>query len=485
MNRELKRISALVILMFATLFVASSIIQVFQSDNLANDARNSRARDDAFQVQRGQILLSNNKVVVTSKAKGDEYNFQRTYLQPDLYAAATGYYPVDGQATGIEAALDGELAGTSGNAFFDRLKSTITGQKPQGDSVQLTIDPKVQQAAYDALGSKRGAVVALNPKTGAILVLVSKPSFDPNRLASHDQKDVIKAYDSLVKKDPSPLVNRATAGALNPPGSTFKLIVMSAALESGKYTPKSTFPSPNTLQLPGSSTVISNSDGEECGTGRTTTLATALRLSCNIPFAELGRKLGSGPISDMAKKYGFGQKLDVPIPVTSSVYPGYPDPAQLMQSAFGQQGDKASDLQMAMVSAAIANGGVLMKPNLVAKVLSPSLDTVQSMTPTQLSQPISATTASTLRTMMVASVANGTGVNARISGVDVAGKTGTAQNGTGEPYTLWFTGFAPAADPQVAVSVVVEDGGGAGQTGTGNTQAAPIAKQVIEAVLNK
>ena len=486
MNRELKRISALVVVMFAALFVASSVIQVFQTDALAADSRNVRVRDDSYQVQRGQILLADGKPIVTSKPeKDDEYRFQRTYLQPQLYAAVTGYRPVDGQATGIEAALDPELAGTSASSFFDRLRGTITGQDPQGDSVQLTIDPKVQQAAFDALGNQRGAVVALNPKTGAVLALVSKPSFDPNVLAGHDQQKVIAAYDKLLKASPSPLDNRATAGTLNPPGSTFKLVVASAALESGRYTVNSSFPSPNTLRLPGSTTVIANSDGEQCGTGRTATLATALRLSCNIPFAELGDQLGAQAISDMATRYGFGQKLDIPLPVTPSVYPDDPDPARLAQSAFGQSNVQASDLQMAMVSSAIANGGVLMRPNLVQKVLSPSLDTVQRMTPQTLSQPISAATAESLKTMMVSSVADGTGVNARMDGVDVAGKTGTAQRGATAPYTLWFTGFAPANDPQVAVSVVVENGGGLGQTGTGNSVAAPIAKRVLEAVLNK
>ncbi|WP_375401583.1 peptidoglycan D,D-transpeptidase FtsI family protein [uncultured Amnibacterium sp.] len=485
MNRELKRISALVVIMFISLFVASSVIQVFQTDPLAADARNTRARDDSYQVQRGQILLADGKAIVTSKPDDDEYRFQRTYLQPKLYAAVTGYSPVNGQATGIEAALDQQLAGTGGASFFDRLRSTITGHDPQGDSVQLTIDPTVQQAAASALGTRRGAVVALNPKTGAVLAMVSSPSFDPNVIAAHDQRQVIRSYDKLVKADPSPLVNRATAGALNPPGSTFKLIVTSAALESGKYTVSSSFPSPNTLRLPGTNTVIANSDGEQCGTGKTTTLATALRLSCNIPFAELGDRLGAQAISDMATKYGFGQRIEIPVPVTPSVYPLNTDPAVLAQSAFGQSSVQASDLQMAMVSAAIANGGVLMKPNLVQKILSPSLDTVQQMTPQVLSRPVSAATAQALKTMMVSSVADGTGVNARMDGVDVAGKTGTAQNGPTKPYTLWFTGFAPADDPQVAVSVVVENGGGLGQTGTGNSVAAPIAKAVLEAVVNR
>lgn len=485
MNRELKRISAVVLMMFAALFVASSTVQVFQSDALHNDPRNSRTAYESYEYKRGQILLANGKAIVRSVPSKDVYKFQRTYAQPNLYAAVTGYYPLNGEATGIEGALDKELAGTSSDQFFDRLKRTVTGQDPEGDSVQLTIDPKVQQAAYDALGNKRGAVVALNPKTGAVLALVSKPSFDPNVLADHDGAAVDAAYKKLLEKSPSPLVNRAIAGNLNPPASTFKLVTSSAALESGKYSLKSTFPSPNSLVLPGTTLRIQNSYGEECGSGPTATLLTALSLSCNIPFAELGMQLGNAAIKEQAEKYGFNKPLSIPLKVTPSVYPTTSDKAQTAQTAFGQWNDRATPMQMAMVSAAIGNGGVLMKPNLVQKVLSPNLDTVSQLTPTEFSRPTSAATADKVRTMMIASVASGAATNARIDGVEVAGKTGTAQNGPTDPYSLWFTGFAPAKDPKVAVAVVIENGGGLGQNGFGNLLAAPIGKRVFEAVLKK
>jgi peptidoglycan glycosyltransferase len=486
MNRELKRISALVIVMFVALFAASSIIQVFQADALGSDTRNARARADEYKIQRGQILTSDGKSIVVSKKESkDEYQFQRDYLDGPLYSAVTGYFPVNGEPTGIEGALDAKLAGTGSNQAFDRLQSIVTGQDPKGDSVELTIDPKVQKAAYDALGKQRGAVVALDPSTGAVLAMVSKPSFDPNRIAVHDSA-ALKAYDQLLKESPSPLTNRAIAGNLNPPGSTFKLIVSSAALESGKYTESSEFPSPTSLTLPGTSLVIQNSDGEVCGTGPKASLKLALSLSCNIPFAELGDQLGQKAILDQAVKYGFGKSLSIPLAVTPSVYPTKDlDKAQLAQTAFGQFEDRVTPMQMAMVSAAIGNHGVLMKPNLVKRVLSPSLDTVEQMTPQQLSQPVSSATANAVTDMMVSSVATGAATNGRIDGVDVAGKTGTAQNGANDPYTLWFTGFAPAKNPKVAVAVVIENGGGLGQSGYGNLVAAPIAKKVMEAVLNK
>ena len=483
MNRELKRISALVVVMFTALFVASSIIQVFQSENLDADARNQRARADQYAIQRGQILVSDGTAIVTSPKSDDQFRFDRDYKQPRLYAAVTGYYNPIGQPTGIEGALNAQLAGTSSDRLFDRFQNIVTGQDPKGASVQLTIDPVVQKAAYDALGDQRGAVVAIDPRTGAVLAMVSKPSFDPNAIADHGKG--VAAYEDLVSQDPNPLVNRAIAGDLNPPGSTFKIISTSAALESGKYKPSSTFASPRSYTLPGTSTVIQNAVGEACGTGPRASIALALSLSCNIPFAQLGIALGDDALRTQAEKFGFGQQLSIPLKVTPSVYPAGPlDDSQTAQTAFGQQNDRATPMQMAMVAAAIGNGGTLMKPNLVQKILSPSLAPVSQFSPEVLSKPVSQDTADEVRKMMVASVDSGAATNARIEGVEVAGKTGTAQNGTDDPYTLWFTGFAPASNPQVAVAVVVENGGGLGQRGFGNLVAAPIAKQGMEAGLN-
>lgn len=489
MNRELKRISALVLVMFAALFVASSTIQVFQSDALAGDARNQRARADQYAIQRGQILTADGRAIVTSPKSDDTFRFDRKYADGPLYAAVTGYYNPIGAQTGIEGAMDAQLSGTSSDQLFDRLQNVVTGKDPKGASVQLTIQPKVQRAAYDALGSLRGAVVALDPTTGAVLAMVSKPSFDPGRIADHTTG--VQAYDALSARVPNPLVNRAIGGDLNPPGSTFKLISASAALQSGGFKPSSTFPSPTSYRLPGTSTVIRNSYGERCGSGPRASISTALSLSCNIPFAQLGIKLGDDALRRQAEAFGFDQPLSIPLKVTPSHYPartvpGVPlDDSVTAQSAFGQQDDRATPMQMAMVAAAIGNGGTLMKPDLVQKVLSPSLETEDPMTPQVLSKPVSSATAQAVRAMMIASVDSGAATNARIDGVEVAGKTGTAQNGADDPYTLWFTGFAPAESPRVAVAVVVEDGGGLGQSGYGNRVAAPIARQVMEAVLNR
>lgn len=470
--------------MFLALFGSSTVIQVAAADSLRNDPRNARTLYESYSAERGPILVAG-QPIASSVPTNDEYKFQRVYASGPLYAPVTGYFTLNQGNTGIEGALNTVLSGTSNSQFLDQVNALLTGQNPKGAAVELTIDPKVQQAAWDALGDLQGAVIAINPKTGAILAMVSKPSFDPNALAVHDTSSVISTYNTLISDPTGPLFNRTLAGALDPPGSTFKLVVASAALESGKYTADSSFPNVARLTLPETNSVVSNATGGTCGDGDTVTIATALRLSCNIPFAELGQQLGTIAIRDQANKFGFNSSVSVPLESTPSAYPRGLDAPQTMLSAFGQSSVRASPLQMAMVSMAIANGGVIMQPNLVQSVVAPDLSPLQSFTPTQYGRAISAQTAATMTQLMIANVTNGVASAATIDGVDVAGKTGTAQNGEGEPYSLWFTGFAPANDPQVVVAVVVQNGGGLGQNGTSSGISAPIGRKVLEAVLGK
>ncbi|MFF1632289.1 peptidoglycan D,D-transpeptidase FtsI family protein [Leifsonia sp. NPDC058248] len=484
MNREIKRVSSIVLAMFLALLVATSILQVFQADSLTADARNSRARNDSYAQQRGAILVAGQAVAQSVPSK-DIYKFQRVYSNGPLYSAVTGFFPIDGQATGLEGALNDKLSGSSNSQFFDRVNAILTGKNPQGASVETTIDPVAQQAAWDALGSYQGAVVLLEPKTGRILAMVSKPNYDPNVLASHNTEAVNAAYKQLVDDPAQPLIDRAIGGDLNPPGSTFKPVMSATAFGTGKYTKDSQLPNVSSLQLPGTSTVVKNDNFSTCGPGATVSIATAQILSCNIPFAELGMQLDAQTIHDQANKFGFNQELSIPIPVEKSVYPLYTDPAQRAQGSFGQLDDRATPLQMAMVSAGIANGGKVMYPNLVDSIRSADLRTLEGFTPRTLDQAATQQNADTIKQMMVDGVDHGVASNARIDGVKVGGKTGTAQNGANDPYTLWFTGFAPADNPRFAVAVVVENGGGQGQNGTGNSIAAPIAKKVLEAVLNK
>jgi peptidoglycan glycosyltransferase len=485
MNKELRRVSTVVLIMFLTLFGSSTIVQVLQQDNLQADPRNVRALYASYSVERGDILVEG-VPIAQSVPVDTEFKFQRQYPQGELYSAVTGYFTLNQGNTGLEGTLNDFLSGTANEQFLDQLEAILTGQDPKGAAIETTIIASVQQAAWDALGDLHGAVVVIDPKTGAILAMVSKPSFDPNLLAGTDTDQVIASYDDLLADPDDPLINRAISGDLNPPGSTFKLVVAAAALESGEYTRDSAFPNPPSLQLPQSDSVITNAEGGTCGGGATATIATALRLSCNIPFAQLGLALGYRTIAEQAEKFGFGDdSLRIPMAVTPSVYPPVDSDAQLMLSAFGQGSDRVTPLQMAMVSAAIANGGELMRPSLVRSIIAPDLSVLQAFDPKIYGTAVSRETAAILTAMMVDNVANGAASNARISGVDVAGKTGTAENGVDEPYTLWFTGFAPAGDPQVVVAVVIEDGGGRGQSGFGNLLAAPVARAVMEAVLNR
>lgn len=483
MNRELKRVSVFVLLMFVALLSSTTIIQVFEADNLSADARNTRTLYDSYSVERGPILVAGEPIAQSVPAE-DDYKFLRTYTNGPLYAPITGFIPINGAPTGLEHSLNGELSGTSNSQFFEAVKSILTGQKPTGAAVEVTIDPVAQQAAWDALGDYTGSVVVTEPATGRILAMVSKPSYDPNSLSVHDNELVTSTYESLISDPGAPLINRAI-DSLNPPGSVFKLVVVAAALESGRFTPESTFPNPASFPLPGSSSVVINSGGGTCGPGETVTIATALRLSCNVPLAQLGLDLGDGAIRDMAEKFGFNTEHTIPLPVTPSRYPAVLDDAQTALSAFGQYDVRATPLQMAMVSAAIVNGGVAMQPTLVDRILAPDLSAIETFEPTVFGQVLKPETAATLSQMMVNGVEGGAASNARIDGVDVGGKTGTAENGGDDPYTLWFTGFASLEDPRFAITVLIENGGGLGQKGYGNLLAAPVAQQVLEAVLNK
>jgi peptidoglycan glycosyltransferase len=484
MTKELRRLSILMLVMFLALFGSTSVIQVVQAEELARNSANTRALYDSYEVQRGSIVAGGT-AIASSVPSNDVYSWQRVYVDADMWAPVTGYInPVLGSASGLEQSMTQVLSGTAGSQFLSRLDRIITGQPPRGSNVEITLDPTVQRAAYEALGGLQGAVVAIEPDTGRILAMATSPSYDPNALASHDTAAVQTTYDALVADEADPLANRAIAGGLNPPGSTFKLVVASAALASGEYTPESTLPNPAIYQLPQSSSTVRNAGGGTCGPGDQVTIADALRLSCNIPMAELAVQLGDDAIREEAEKYGFNRSFDVPLTSTASDYPRGLDDAQTALTGFGQGQVIATPLQMAMVSAGIANDGVVMNPRMVDRVIGPDLTVQQTVADTEFGRALEGDLAAQMQRMMVANVSDGAASGARIDGVEVAGKTGTAENGD-RPYTLWFTGFAPAEDPQVAVAVVVEAGGGQGQSGSGNTIAAPIAKKVMEAVLGR
>jgi peptidoglycan glycosyltransferase len=485
-NTPLRRLATVVVGMFVILMGGATWVQFVQADALNNDGRNVRTLYREFGRARGPIVVAG-EAVASSAPVDDAFKYQRSYANGELYAPVTGFYSIVHRGTMLERAENDVLNGQADSLFLSRLQDLVTGKQPQGSSIELTIDPAAQQAAWDALGNQRGAVVALDPTTGAILALVSKPSFDPNQLATHDSVAANAAYQALVAAEGDPLENKAIQGRTYAPGSTFKLVTAAAALESGRATPETLLTAPDELALPQTSATIKNYGGSSCGSGGQTTLADALRVSCNTAFAQLGLDLGADALHDQAVKFGFeNDDQNVPMQVTPSNFPDDVNAPNTAFSALGQFEVRATPLQMAMVSAAIANGGELMDPYLVQTVRTADLDVVREAKPSRLSQAVSPATATALRDMMIGVVQNGSGTAARISGVQVAGKTGTAQTGRDdEAPHAWFTAFAPADAPQVAVAVVVENGGAVGNEATGGKVAAPVAKAVIEAVLGQ
>lgn len=491
MNRELSRVSLLLVCMFVALFGSSSIIQWAQADALRDDPRNSRTILASFAAERGAILVDG-VPIAQSVESGDQYEWQRVYPQGALYAPVTGYYSLGQGNSGIEGAMNDELTGQASSQFFQQVEQLITGQDPSGSSVELTIDPAAQQAATDALAGvsgATGAAVAIDPATGDILALASTPTYDPNVYASHDTDSVIAAYDQMLADPTQPLQNRAIGGDLYFPGSVFKLVVTAAAIESGEYAPDSTFGNPAQLNLTGTSTPIYNSTRQECrgGEGDQVSLTNALIYSCNIPFAELGEQLGEDAIAEQAAAFGYGEPLQIPMSVTPSTYPEGMAPSELQLSAFGQYDVRVTPLQVAMTTAAIANDGELMQPQLVDEVIdTESLDVIAEPAPQSMGQAVSESTAQTMQDLMVQGVEQGLASNAAIPGVTVGGKTGTAENDESgdRPFNLWFTGFAEGADgSQVAVAVVVVPEQNIAAD-TSNEVAAPIGRAIIEAVLN-
>jgi peptidoglycan glycosyltransferase len=484
MTKELRRVTIVMLFMFLSLFAATSWIQVVDADSLAVNPNNTRSLLDSYEIQRGSLIVDGTPIAYSVPAD-DEFAYQRVYTDSALWAPVTGYFnPALQSSTGMEKAMNTDLSGTGANAFLSEIERIISGQPQAGFSVELTLDAAAQRAAYDALQGLEGAVLAIEPSTGRILAMVSTPGYDANLIASHNGTEAEAAYNALRDDTTNPLYNRAIAGSLNPPGSTFKVLVAAAAYSTGDWTPESTLPNPARYTLPGTSTSVSNAWGGTCGSGDTVTISEAIRLSCNIPMAELAAQLGDATIREYAEKFGFNKSFETPLASTASTYPRALSDDQTALTGFGQGDVRATPLQMAMVAAGLANDGVVMNPRLVDAVIGNDLSTIREYENTEFGRAVEADIADQVTTSMVASVSTGAAQSARIDGVDVAGKTGTAENGS-DPYTLWFTGFAPAENPQIAVAVVVEDGGGKGQNGSGDSIAAPIAKKVIEAVLNR
>ena len=483
MNQPIRRLSFIVAMLFSTLLISTTWIQFVKAKELDNRPGNRRTLLESYSRERGAILVGGSPVA-KSVATKDELKFVRTYPSGALYSQLTGYYSFTyGAGGGLEGAEDPLLSGQSDKLFYRRVVDMVTGKVPSGASLELTINPLAQQAADKALGNQRGAVVALNPGTGAILAMVSHPQYDPTALSSHNLDAVAAAWKALNADPGRPAVNRAIAGDLYPPGSTFKLITAAAALSSGTFTEESQIPGPAQLDLPQTTVNLPTDDLQPCGPGDKTSLTHALEISCNTAFGWLGLQLGGDALRTQAAKFGFGDALRVPMRVTPSKVPAQLNAPQTAQAAIGQYDVRVTPLQMAMVGAAIANKGIVMSPYLIKDTRNGDLGIIDQNQPVQLSQAISPDVAAALTRMMVTVVQSGTGTAAQIPGTVVAGKTGTAQHAPGKPPHAWFVAFAPADHPTVAVAVVVEDGGNAGSEAFGGKVAAPIARAVIQAVM--
>lgn len=483
MNTQIRRLFAVVLVMFAALGVAATNIQFLQAPSLNADGRNSRTVLHAAELDRGPIIVDGSAIASSTKL-ADSRRFQRTYSNGPLYAPVTGYFSVFNQATGMEAAAQSVLDGDSQVLLAQRLRNLFTGSQRQGGGVVLTLDSAMQQVAAAGLNGRKGAVVALNAKTGAVLSLYSSPSYDPNTLAVFDSASADAAYQALLADPSTPLTNRAIAGNRYAPGSSFKILTTVALLENGVATPDTPMDSPVETVLPNTSTTISNIESTTCGDGQPT-LTEAFARSCNTTFVLASEKLTHDELADVAQRFGFGSDLSIPLDVTPSEFPSTTDAAQLAMSAIGQYDVQVTPMQMAMIAQTVADRGTMMKPYLVDQVVDADLQVQSSTTPEKLATPISSDIASQLTQMMRAVVEEpyGSGTPMAIAGVQVAAKTGTAELGDGSGRAnAWAVGFAPADDPQIAFAVVVE-GDDTQPVPHGGTVAGPIAKALLEAGL--
>ncbi|GAA1584807.1 D,D-transpeptidase PbpA [Actinoplanes couchii] len=477
--------------LFGAIFVKLNWIQAYKADEYRTDDRNQRVQIAEYDRPRG-VIEAGGVPLAENTETGGELKYQRTYPKKEVYAPVLGYKPLSGVAVGIESAENDILSGASDKLFADRLSDMFTGDSSSGGNIVLSLIPRAQEVAWKQMtnnerGVTRGAAVAIDPSTGAVQALVSMPSYDPNPLASHDSKVASAAYNELNNDKSQPLLNRAVANTL-PPGSVFKVIVSAAALENG-YNLDTEIPAGAVYQEGGAT--IRNSEDEVCP-GSQITLKEALTTSCNTGYSKLGVKLGRDKVIDKAKDFGFedeslkvgdlesGKGLTVAASRTGTIAnkDGSVDKAALAQSSLGQRDVRMTPLEGAMIAATVANGGKQMRPYLVQQQLDSSRGTIYTAAPKALREPISSSTANGLREMMVSVVTDGTGKNAKISGWEVGGKTGTAQNtADGDPHG-WFVGFAYKDGKAVsAVCVMLENVPG----GHASAEAARIAGLIMKA----
>ncbi|MEV0181529.1 penicillin-binding transpeptidase domain-containing protein [Streptomyces sp. NPDC050625] len=483
MNKTIRRASVFALLLVLALLIRATWVQYYDGQALADDKDNRRNAIETYAEPLGNIIVAGDSITGSTRTKGGDLAYKRTYKNGALYAAVTGYASQAYAPTQLEGIYQDLLNGTDNR--LKNIMDTVTGKRADPGNVVTTIDPDVQKAAYRALGGNKGAALALDPKTGKILAVVSTPSYDPTTLT--DANTAGTAWKRLNADSDKPLTNRALRQPL-PPGSTFKLVVAAAALEDGLYKNVDEHTdSPDPYTLPGTTRTLDNEN--KSAPCENASIRVALRYSCNNVFGKMAVDLGQDKVRAMAEKFGFNDdKQDVPVRAYASVYPSNMDKAQTALSGIGQFDVTATPLQMAMVSAAIANGGKLVSPHMVSQITDNGGDVLRNYDDsTDTKEIVSSSTAEQLQSAMETVVKDGTGTNALIDGVTVGGKTGTAQHGENNSKTpyAWFTSYgkSDSSGKEVAVAVMVEQSDAARSEVSGNGLAAPVAKAMMQAAL--
>jgi penicillin-binding protein A len=482
MNQPILRLFALVVLMFALLLAFTSRWTVFEASSLRNNPLNARSLLQQQRVERGRILAADGTVLARSVRRPGsnraEATFERTYPTGGEFAHAVGYSFIDLGRTGLERFRNNTLDG-NGRSNLQGILDQLQGRRPRGDEVVTTLDPRAQQAANSALEGHEGAVVALEPRSGAVTVMASSPAYDPNSLRSRG------ALARLAgPAGGKPLVNRATQFGYAP-GSTFKIVTATAAIDTGAFSPESTVSGRDGVSISG--VPLSNDQHESFGE---LTLTQGLAKSVNTVWAQVAERLGKPTLARYMSRFGFDRTPRLDYPAEQMSRSGPFEGARLVsptsrlvdlgRMGIGQDKLEVTPLQMAEVAAAVANGGKLMVPHLTGRIVDPDGRTVQRIAPSVQSVVMKPSTATAVRTMMEAVVNEGTGTSAQIPGVQVAGKTGTAETQLGSAINnVWFIAFAPAANPRVAIAVTLR-----GVPGQGAAFAAPVARQVMERLLH-
>ena len=489
MDRQIRRLALAFLVLFAALAVNLNYLQVIAADDLANNNANKRLLYEEYSIDRGLILAADRQTVLADTRKtGGDLKYQRLYPQPPElgYGHLTGYHSFVYGRTELEQTFNDELSARAAELFPQRLIDEFLGRDLEGASLVTTIEPELQELAARALAERdfEGAVAAIDPATGDVLALASRPTYDPSPLASHEPRRVRSAYRQLDPEAPdSPLVSRAT-DTFFPPGSSFKIVTAAAALEAGLGADH-LLPNPPQYDVPQTTDDLENFGGTQCPGGSEIDMAQAMTVACNVYFAQLAVELGPETLVDQARRFGFSENIDFDIPFVEGELPGVEafelDTPAVAQSGIGQRDVRTNVLHMALIAGAIGNGGVMMQPRLVREVREARTARIlREVVPAEHGEPLSELNAGILTEMMVSVVQSGTGTAAQVPGIAVAGKTGTAQTAEGVAPHAWFVAFAPADDPEIAVAVMILNGGDLGREATGGQLSAPIAKTLIE-----